>query len=245
MSGLDLVALPFAGSHMDPFLALRRRAEEHLPGLTSTTVTYPGHGKRIGEPALTSIPEVAADALDRVLARQADGPRDVVLLGYSMGCLVAYELYFLLRANGIEVPQAIFMASTPPPKVKGTDVQIESDDELLEHCGQYGLISPADFPSPQLRALFLPALRRDIQAVDRYPGAVRGTRVLDPGTEVAVFTGRQDATVQYAEHWRDICPGEPAAYAFDGGHFFLNERRDEVVDAVLSVLSAERVAAVS
>ncbi|MCU1536549.1 MAG: putative thioesterase [Humibacillus sp.] len=239
MTTLDLVALPYAGAHMDPFHGLRTAAEAAVPGLASMTVTYPGHGRRISETLAPSVERMAADALTQLLEHRSrtGSTAPVVLLGYSMGALVAYELAHLLSDLGTPAAELLVMASTPPEHVVGTGLSLTGDDELLEHCEQYGILAASSFPDAALRRLFLPALRNDILAVDRYPGPVRGTRPLPTGTRLTVFTGDADPTVSDLPAWADLVDTAVATRHYAGGHFFLTECREALWADVTAALA--------
>lgn len=228
MSALDLVCLPFAGAHMDPFHGLRSVCEERVAGLTSITVTYPGHGRRISTTLAPTVERMATDALEQVLEHRGTTGTSapIVLLGYSMGALVAYELAHLLGKLGMPASELHVMASTPPEHVVGTNLSLTDDDELLEHCEQYGILEARSFPDAALRRLFLPALRNDILAVDRYPGPTRGTRPLPAGTRLTVYTGDADRTVSDLPAWGDLVEQHPVTRHYPGGHFFLTECRE-------------------
>lgn len=236
---LHLVCLPFAGSHLDPFRVARGAWESSVPGLRSTSITYSGHGSRIAAEPLPSIAQMAQDALEAVLTDRAarDITEPVTLLGYSMGALVAYELSLLLEDFGIPQAGLLAMACTPPARVQGTDLQLGSDADLLAHCEQYGLIDAATFTDGALRALLLPALRNDILAVDRYPGAARGHRMLPHGTSVATFNGRTDRTVEDVAEWYELSDCRGGEYTYDAGHFFLTEFPDALIRDVACTLT--------
>lgn len=235
---VDLFCLPFAGAHLDPFRTARAAWAEQVPGSTAVTLTYPGHGSRIGEPVLPTIARMAHDALDQVVEQRArtGSSAPIVLLGYSMGSLVAYELCHLLTDLGMPVAHLLAMAATPPAHVFGTGLDLDGDQNLLDHCEQYGIIDPASFPQGPLRDLFLPALRNDILAVDRYVGAVDGRRPLPADTGLSVFNGRHDVTVEHTAGWSDLTAEPVTFHDYDGGHFFLTERPDELTRDVARVL---------
>ncbi|MBB2893248.1 thioesterase II family protein [Flexivirga oryzae] len=234
-----LVCLPFAGSHLDPFRAARAVWESSVAGLRSTSITYAGHGNRIGAEPLPSIVAMAHDALEKVLTDRAarDITEPVTLLGYSMGALVAYELSQLLEDFGVPQIGLLAMACTPPARIHGTGLQLDSDADLLSHCEQYGLIDAATFTDGVLRALLLPALRNDILAVDRYPGAARGQRRLQPGTSVTTFNGRADRTVEDIAEWYELTDRRGDEYTYDAGHFFLTECADALIGDVSDTLT--------
>jgi len=232
-----LLCLPFAGAHVDPFFSLRRACEQSSPGLTTLTHTYPGHGRRLAQPLLGSIEDLADDCLAALAA--LDRPEDpVVLLGYSMGSYVAYETALRLAALGRQVPLAMFMAATPPHRLTPTDPVIGTDEELLEHCHQYGLLGPTDFPSGQLRQLFLPALRTDIAAVNDYATSEPLPRGLPPRTLTGVFSAEADLTVSDVKCWGDLSTVAPAFFSYEHGHFFINDTPDLVQRDVISLLQA-------
>lgn len=234
----QLVCLPFAGAHMDPFHGLRTTCEAQVEGLRSTSVTYPGHGRRISESVATSVDALAADALVQVRDHaRAVGASRTVLVGYSLGALVAYELARLLTAAGDPPAGLHLMASTPPAHVNGTDLLIDDDDDLLEHCEQYGILQANSFPDAALRRLFLPALRSDILAVDRYAGRDRPRRVLAPGMPVTVYTGDDDLTVTDMDAWADVTDGPVTTRRYPGGHFFLTECREALWRDVVAALA--------
>lgn len=236
---LHLVCLPFAGSHLDPFRVARDVWETNLPGLHSQSITYSGHGSRINVDLRASLVEMAHDALELVMADRVEhGVNDpIVLLGYSMGGLVAYELSHLLADLGIPQAGLLAMACTPPARVCGTGLELDSDADLLAHCEQYGLIDGATFPTGALRAMLLPPLRNDIVAVDRYPGATRGHRALAPGMCVATYNGLQDLTVEHPSDWLELGDGDGRSFTYDAGHFFLTECAHALTQDVTGTLA--------
>ena len=170
-------------------------------------------------------------------------PRDVVLLGYSMGCLVAYEPG-LLRASGIEVP-AGDLHGQHRRRSQGTDVKISPTTGCSSTAGHgYGLISPADFPSPQLRALFLPALRlrsRPSTAIP-VPSGTPTSSTPEPGGGVH---RRQDAHRAVCRALARHLSGSPR-HTLSTGALLPQQASRRVVDAVGHPVSPpERVAAVS
>jgi surfactin synthase thioesterase subunit len=230
-----LICLPFAGAHVDPFFGLRRACERELPGLVSLTHTYPGHGRRLGENPLPTIEEMADDCLATIAALGRPGD-PVILLGYSMGVYVAYEAALRLSALGRRMPLIMFMAATPPHRLTPTDLVVTTDEELLAHCLQYGLLRSTDFPTPQLRELFLPALRNDILAVDAYANAGPPPRALPARSLVGVFHAERDQTVTDVKHWGELCTVAPDYFLYQHGHFFINDTPDLVQRDVLSLL---------
>lgn len=237
--GMHLVCLPFAGSHLDPFRLARSEWESNIPGLHSQSITYPGHGSRINLDLRPSLVEMAHDALELIISDRAQHSVNdpIVLLGYSMGGLVAYELSHLLADLGIAQVGLLAMACTPPARVCGTDLDLDSDADLLAHCEQYGLIDGSTFPAGALRAMLLPPLRNDILAVDRYPGATRGHRALAPGMSVATYNGLQDPTVEHPSDWLELGNGDGRSFVYDAGHFFLTECPEALIQDVTQMLT--------
>ncbi|WP_310551692.1 thioesterase II family protein [Paenibacillus glufosinatiresistens] len=240
---MKLICCPYAGAHVNVFTGLHKQIRARLPDLGLLAVEYAGHGRRLSEPALESIAEQAADLLAR-LEPELDPDEELILLGYSMGSLIVYELAQLLKQRGFRIGKLIFMAATPPHRVRVSEEDLEEDEALLEHCRVYGLIKEHQFDSPQMRRLFLPALRSDIAAVGRY-NTTNGYRCrrFPAEIEVAVFQGRSDRSVTAPEDWKDVTEGELARYDYPGGHFFLYECQEEVVsDLLLFIQGSKRPA---
>lgn len=240
-TGTTLFCLPFAGAHADPFRAVAKARTEAGHG-PAVTLTYPGHGARMAAPVETSVVGMARDALAGIRERLEPG-EPVALLGYSMGSLVAYELSFLLAEAGHRVSHLLVMASTPPNILTSPVLSIDSDDELIAHCEQYGLIDTAVFASPELRRTFAPSLRSDILAVSRYAQEQEAARRLAPlrripaETALAVFCGDADRTVDRPLAWGELHDGDPAVHRYAGGHFFINDHPERVITDVLDVLA--------
>lgn len=55
-----------------------------------------GHSERCMEPCFSTIQEIASDAL-RQIKRDLERTDEYCLLGYSMGALVCYERYYMLK----------------------------------------------------------------------------------------------------------------------------------------------------
>ncbi|MNW69792.1 hypothetical protein D3C74_488900 [compost metagenome] len=57
---------------------------------------------------------------------------------------------------------------------------------------------------------------------------------------ISVFYGTNDKiTKERMEGWRDYTSGRFTSFAFEGGHFFIREKRDEVIQTLQTVLFSE------
>ncbi len=100
-----------------------------------------------------------------------------------------------------------------------------------------GATDPAVFADPELYDLALPIVQADFKAIETYQHR-HGLKTRCP---VVVLTGTDDPEVdlQEAIAWRDHAGNEFALHRFSGGHFFIDQHTDKVLDIVREVLSRE------
>lgn len=235
---MKLILLPYAGAHVNVFAELQKQIQAGCPELAVLSMEYPGHGRRFSEQPSGSIREITADLFSR-LKKSLDPQEELILLGYSMGSLIAYELAHALLESGYPVTKLLFMAATPPHRIEAVEEDDPDDDALLERCRIYGLIKEGQFASAQMRQLFLPALRSDITAVNRYnlDNQYR-CRKFDPAVQISVFQGLDDRSVTALEDWSDLTEREIPYQTYPGGHFFYYEFQQQVSSHILGFITA-------
>jgi medium-chain acyl-[acyl-carrier-protein] hydrolase len=137
------------------------------PDFTVHAVDLPGRGTRRGEPAASSLVELAA-ALAPVVASLTP----YALVGHSLGGLLAFEIgKYIAAIPALPSPEFVVVAGSRPPHRSSARLfapLLELDDDgLIDALAELGAVSPVLRRSP-LRALFMPALRADLALIVGY-----------------------------------------------------------------------------
>jgi medium-chain acyl-[acyl-carrier-protein] hydrolase len=193
------------------------------------SVQLPGRGARMKEPPLRSIAEMA-DALAEELRPRLD--RRYVLLGYSMGALVAFETVRRLRRLGERLPERLLVAASVAPQLERPEpvVHALSDEQLRDEFARVGTLPARILDSPRVLAAVLPTLRADLEAVESYAYSDEAPLPCP----IAAYAGEDDALVARSalEAWRAQTGGEFAFRLMPGDHFFVHSAESAFVDAV-------------
>lgn len=242
---MKLICFPYAGAHVNVFADLQRNlAERHLE-VEVLSLEYAGHGKRFSKKAFNSIHHNVSDLFTQ-LCQTIDKSEELVLLGYSMGSIIAYEMAQLLMEQGFNVKKLVFMAATPPHKIEVLQEDISEDEALLQKCQIYGLIKGNQFESKEMRALFLPALRSDIQSVNDY-NLVNDYQYItfDSSVDIAVFQGKEDISVTSLSYWSDLSEKDITLYIYPSGHFFYYDYQQDVLNDLVCFITNNQECAIS
>ncbi|MFL5911045.1 MAG: non-ribosomal peptide synthetase [Gaiellaceae bacterium] len=223
---LRLVCVPYAGGGAHVF---RHFSDPLGTAAEVASVQLPGRGARMKEPPLRSIAEMA-DALTEELRPQLD--RRYVLLGYSMGALVAFETVRRLRRLGERLPERLLVAASVAPQLERPEpvVHALSDEHLRDEFARVGTLPARILDSPRVLAAVLPTLRADLEAVERYAYSDEAPLPCP----IAAYAGEDDALVARSalEAWRAQTDGEFAFRLMPGDHFFVHSAESAFVDAV-------------
>lgn len=226
-----LVCLPYAGGAARVFRDWQRLAPDWLE---VCPVEYPGHGARMGQVPLDDI-----DTMVRDVAAELDPLPSLptVLFGHSMGGLVAYELARWMVESGGPQPVHLFVSASPDPRgERGPANSTLPADELVQSLADMGGTPRAVLESPELMELALPVVRADFAALESYH---HGERPLLP-VPLTVIGGLDDTLVglDQLEGWRE-CATEVTMNHLPGGHFFLHDTHDELLDLVVTTLQPQ------
>lgn len=215
-ASLRLVCLPYSGGRASVF----RWLAERLPGdVEVCAVELPGHGRRLGEAPMTRLRPLV-DQLADVIAERVRPP--FVLLGYSVGALIAFETAREFARRGGPGPNALFAAAARAPHLRSTRPPLHelSRAELIEGLHRLAGHRNELLDNEELVDVMLPVLRADL--------ALDETYAREPGSPldcpIAAFGGSEDWTVSRSslEAWREHTAAGFSATTLPGGHFFLD-----------------------
>ncbi|MGC9540859.1 thioesterase II family protein [Streptomyces sp. UG1] len=226
---IRLVCFPHAGGAANSFHAWTSLTP---PEVEVVSVQYPGRQDRLSEPCAATMEELA-DAVTNALLHELSGDLPLALFGHSMGSSVAYEVARRLEETpGRTLTRLIVSGRTRPrtarelaPRPAPTDAEILDYVRLLDPEGA------ALYEHPELREVIMPSLRADFAILAGY----RPTRLHRLGVPVTVCGGDRDPACAVADlsEWADVTTEGLEIRAFEGGHFYLNPRKEELVEFVV------------
>lgn len=232
-----LFCLPFAGGSAAVFHGWGERLK---PDVEVWAAQPRARGMRFREQPLGTVAAMAAEYLEALrgqLERGSGRPaRPYAFYGHSLGGLLAFELTRLIEAEGLPLPEQLFLGATVPPHMGLLHERIGhlEDGAFVEAIqARYGGIPAEVLREPELLALFLPALKSDFVAYENY--VHRQGRVSVPMT---VFAGAGDAAsrADLLEEWERHTSGAFALQVTPGDHFFLTVSSELVLRRIRQAL---------
>lgn len=230
---MRLLAFGFAGGSISSL----RRLFECLPSwVEAWGAEYPGRGMRWQEPLPASLDELLAD-LQPGMSALLDRP--CVVLGYSMGALIAYALLSRLRV----APCGFIVVSAKAPQSAHEDPDWWrlADVELLAKLDQLGGIPEEFRANADFMRWFLPVMRADLKCCSE----ARCEQLAALSCPLLALIGQDDALIrqQHVTGWLTQVGGNhpaSAVHVLAGGHFVHANREAAVAEILANWLSGQR-----
>jgi medium-chain acyl-[acyl-carrier-protein] hydrolase len=227
-----LICFPYAGGGASAF---RRWAPLIPAGVELVAVQPPGREARFTETPYRALTPLVA-GLREAIAPLLDRP--TIFFGHSLGALVAYELVRMLIAADMPRPAHLFASGRRAPGLALGRRAFHDlpQAELIEELRAMKGTGDGVLEHPELMEMLLPLLRADFEVHDTYrwqPGAPLDLPITALGGLDDVATD-----VDNLAAWQSMSRQPCRVRMFRGGHFFIDDSRDEVLAVVCQELQA-------
>ncbi|MFF9349417.1 M20/M25/M40 family metallo-hydrolase [Streptomyces sp. NPDC014734] len=207
-----------------------------LPGNTALAlVTPPGRGTRVDEEPVTAM-TVYADTVAAEIRAVREGRR-VVLIGVSLGALLAYETCCRLLDAQVPVARLCVVAGQCPGDFRGDGGEITVEDARAFVAGT-GLTDPELLADPEFEEVLLPPVIADLRLAARYDGS----RSAVPHVDLRAVWATDDTHVHEVtvRRWADWTGATFTTRSVEGGHYVHQEDPAAVISACLDGLPGTR-----
>ncbi|MGW1690579.1 M20/M25/M40 family metallo-hydrolase [Streptomyces sp. NPDC002399] len=230
--GTLVVCFAPTGAHGSTFASWRGRLPEDT---ALALITPPGRGTRVDEEPVTDM-AAYADAVAAEV-RASRGGRRLVLIGVSLGALLAYETCCRLLDAGVPVARLCAVAGRCPGDFHGDGGEVTVEDARAFVTGT-GLTDPELLADPDFEEVLLPPVIADLRLAAGYDGG----RTPVPHVELRAVWATDDPHVpevtvgRWAEWTRAVC----TTRSVEGGHYAHQENPAAVISACLDGLPTPR-----
>ncbi len=192
-------------------------------------VQYPGRGTRFHEPLIGRCSDMVAALLPQI--RPLLG-KPFAFFGHSNGGLISYELARALQREGASRQVHHFVSGHRAIHLPRTDSakHLLPNEEFIRELADLGGTPQELLESRELLDLFLPVLRADFALSETYtfPGGA------PLRSNMSLLYGSEDFDVPESDvlRWAELIDGRIDCRCFDGGHFFIQSHKQQVIDFV-------------
>lgn len=231
-TGTLAVCFAPTGAHGSTFASWRGLTPEDT---TLALVVPPGRGTRVDEEPVTDM-AAYADAVAAAV-RELRGGRRLVLIGVSLGALLAYETCRRLLDTGVPVARLCAVAGQCPGDFHGRGEDVTVEDARAFVAGT-GLTDPELLADPEFEEVLLPPVIADLRLAAGYDGR----RGAVPQVELRAVWATDDPHVPEVtvRRWAEWTRGECTLMSVEGGHYAHQENPAAVIDACLDGLPGTR-----
>lgn len=222
---IKLLALPCAGASATMYLRWRRGLPEWIHLIP---VELPGRGSRLNEPLIEDFRQLVTQLCEE----QAEAMQGrYALFGHSMGALLAYGMASQQRQLSRSLPRMLFASASPAPRWHDPErfAGKDNDAALIADLREQGGTPEEVFACAELLRLTLDTLGADYRLCKSFERVATALT-----TSIQVFAGRQDRiAAERLEAWRYETESAFSVTWFEGHHFFIREREQEVLTALV------------
>jgi len=229
---IKLLCIPYAGEMGAVYYKWRKFADYNIEIIP---IEMKGRGKRSQEPFDSSVKEVVQDILLQIGDSIFEGR--YAIFGHSMGSIIAFELVHELQKKMFPLPMHIFFSGCMPPEnmIREKKICDIPDKEFKNEIIRLGGVPKEVRDNDEIFSLFLPILRADYKVVDEYVYSRHKEKI---HCNISVFYGEKDYTCSgdLLLDWKKYTDYDMNVYSFFGGHFFIVENMQRVVETINEVL---------
>lgn len=174
--------------------------------------------------------QAAEKVADAVLSTVGEGD-EIYLFGHCMGANIAYEAAALLqREKSLPVKALLFVAFISPDVPIEDGISHLDDDSFIEELHKEGRFPEEFFINRSLLKFLLPGIRADYRLIENYCD----TRHYVLDCPIIAFFAEDDEMVLPSETagWPAYTSRQFISRTFPGGHFFLFDTQEEVINSV-------------
>lgn len=231
-----LVIFPHAGGNE---LSYRGLVNLMSPELAAKVVCYPGRGRRMMEPCITSMNLLVEDVLNQLKGWELKPASRLFFLGHSFGALVAFEVMRQMRKKGIRLPEVAFFsgASGPSNPYRDRTRSKKTNAELTQLLGQLGGMEAELLTNADFLEYFLPIFRSDLMVMDGYDYPTS----IPFNLPFRLMNGKEDKGVNEEKLalWQMETQDSCTSHFYKGGHFHLFQDSAFAFDLKQMILNQE------
>lgn len=225
---ITLFCIPFAGGGASSYNQWIKRMQDIF---NVCPIQLPGREDRIAEQPYKDM-RVMLNDLERAVKNVVRGP--YAFWGHSMGGKIDYELEKRMEECGYTA-KCIFVSSSKVPHIPEPDpIYHLPNAEFKERLARFEGTPQELLHDQKLLDFFLPMLRADFMLDETYySNSVK--RLQCP---IVAFGGDTDGEVsmEEMEEWKMYTENYFEIQIFCGGHFYIREHEDDVIQAVMKQL---------
>ncbi|MGM2841797.1 thioesterase II family protein [Bacillus cereus group sp. Bce002] len=230
MDNVKLICLPYAGGSARVYskwvYMLDNRIEVVCPELA-------GRGKRFNEPYYKNLKEAVDDIYKNIRSIINSGP--YALFGHSMGSLLTFELYYKLKEEGHCEPEAIFFSGKAAPNIPIKEkVHLYSEEQILEKISSLGGTPREVLDNKDILNLYLPIIKADYKIIETYEYKNKSSLINSPCN--ILYGSEDDIALEELLEWENHTFDMPKFYKIYGGHFFIKNQENMVINLLNQIL---------
>lgn len=232
MPKVRLFCFPYAGGSTQMYHSWTNRLH---PKIELIPVELSGRGLRFNEPLYKDFDELINDVFRQIRYDIHEMP--YAFFGHSLGALIAFELLYKIRADHLPYPVHVFYSGKSAPNAEHhetTSFHLLEPEAFKKKIMEMGGTPVAVFENSELETLFMPILKNDFKMAETYTFK-KGRKLYDG--EITVLVGKDDdLTATQCHEWSNCTSGMCKIIYLNGGHFFINDQTEAVLNIVNSTI---------
>jgi len=233
MKKTKLFCLPYAGGSATIYEKWKKNINSSIQLIP---IEYSGRGKRFTQPLCDNLEEVVDDIYNIIKNNLDDTP--YCFFGHSMGSLVSYELSHKIKELNHPQPTHIFFSGKSAPNIKSRDKDLHklNDKEFKEELFKLEGTPKEILENNELMNIYLPILRSDFKVVEEYMYTPKPEKLECNFT--VIYGKDDDMRINEICDWQKHTNQKCNFIKFPGGHFFIHDHTEEIVEIVNNIISA-------